>query len=177
MIRAVAVIGRSRYQRLHHRTGITGAGADFHPLHPQRVQHRQHTGDGGGKAGHSGNLQRHKGVINVVHLGVAHRMAEASLPARIHRGQTAQRGDMIPLAKTHGLACFVQGHWKVISAGEGLDEDGGGGEGAEIDDGAGPVEDQRLHVGGRVDGSLQVSHGDVPVSVKVRSRQGRDREW
>ncbi|MNG00574.1 hypothetical protein D3C84_835160 [compost metagenome] len=99
----------------------------------------------------------------MVHLGVAHGVAEAGLPALIHRGQTAEGRDMVPLAKAHGLARLIQGHREVIGAGEGLDEDGGGGEGAEIDDGAGPVEDQCLYVGGRVYGNLQVSHGDLPV--------------
>ncbi|MNR19535.1 hypothetical protein D3C85_1363310 [compost metagenome] len=177
MIGAIAVLGCRRHQRLHHRAGITGAGTDPHPLCSQCLQHRQHTRDGGGEAGHSSNLQRHKGVIEVVHLGVAHGVTEAGLPALIYRRQTAQGGDVIPLAKAHGLARFLQAHGEVIGAGEGLDEDGGGGEGAEIDDGAGPVEDQCLHVCGRVYGNLQVSHGDVPVSVKGRSRRGRDREW
>ena len=49
---------------------------------------------------------------------------------------------MIPLAQSHGGSGLGQRDGKFIGAGEGLDKDGGGGKGAEIDDCACPVKNK-----------------------------------
>ncbi|MNN12841.1 hypothetical protein D3C81_1258500 [compost metagenome] len=74
----------------------------------------------------------------------------------------AQGADVIPLAHAHRTPRFFQRNGDA-EFGKGFDENLRGGEGAEIDDGAGPVQDHGLQLG-----RLLVVHGVSPFFVVGR---------
>ncbi|MNC09288.1 hypothetical protein D3C75_569070 [compost metagenome] len=100
------------------------------------------------------DLQRHETLVDGGDVIVGRRAAEHFAITLGNFRQIAQGADVVPLAHAHRAAGFFDGHLDV-ELGEGLDENLRRGEGAEVDHGAGPVED-----GGLQFGWVGVVHGD-----------------
>ncbi|MCY1449712.1 hypothetical protein D9M71_664700 [compost metagenome] len=89
------------------------------------------------------DLQGHEAVVDGGNVVVGRRTAEDFGVTLADLRLVAQGADVVPLAHAHWAACFLDRNLYVEFT-EGLDENLRWGEGAEIDDSAGPVEDGSL---------------------------------
>ncbi len=99
------------------------------------------------------DLQGHEAFVDRSDVVVRGQAAEGGAVALGDGGDVAQGADVVPLAHAHRATRFLQADGDT-ELGEGLDEDLRRREGAEVDHGAGPVEDGGLQLGG-----LLVVHG------------------
>ena len=159
-VRGVTCGGGNRQQRIHHHPWVTRARANFQAALTQRGDALQRTGNQRRVVADPLDLQRNKGRVQRIHIGVGHRPAKARLPTRSHGRQTAQRLNVIPLGQPHGDARLGQTDFDV-EAGEGFDQHLGRGEGAEIHHGAGPIKNHRLQLAG-VTALIAIAHGLAP---------------
>ena len=127
--------------------------------------------------GNALDLQGQKGSVDMIDVGMAHRAAEAGLPARADDGVRTERFDVLPLAEAHRPACLGERKLEIEGLPEGVHEDLGGSEGAEIDGRAGPIEDHcfesMLHGGVFLSWEVVIAHPDA-LPARVAAQRARN---
>ncbi|MNL19364.1 hypothetical protein D3C87_1405600 [compost metagenome] len=146
MIGDVAVGGGQFDHFVHDLFRVTGAGADLDPLLAQVGDGLQRPRNQRRVFGDFFDLQRHEALVNRRDVIVGRRAAEHCAIAFGNLRLIAQGADVVPLAHAHRATGLFDGHLDV-ELGEGLDENLRRSEGAEVDHGAGPVEDGGLQFG------------------------------
>ena len=144
-IRRVAVLGGGRHKAFHYRTRVAGAGANLDTGVTQCRNRVDNPGDRCGKIDNFGNLQRHKGGINLIDIRRVHGTAKLRLPAGIDGRKFAQRFNMLPLAKPHRHACFGKRYLHAKRATKSLDKNLRRCERAKIDGGTRPIENNSVN--------------------------------